>query len=152
MLAEWAAEKLGITGAALEDYVKAVRKADLAEKGDDDVFRKVKQDFADKGVAITDAEIRTAMGQFLWQSRLRYRGRQQVAQAEPQARTAEMRAAASRGQRRSRFLRRKPAQEASEAQDALGPWPVPRLAVDVAHVAALDDRGTPTLTRTGAHV
>jgi hypothetical protein len=65
MLAEWAAEKLGITGAALEDYVKAVRKADLAEKGDDDVFRKVKQDFADKGVAITDAEIRAAMGQFL---------------------------------------------------------------------------------------
>jgi hypothetical protein len=65
MLAEWAAAKLGITGAALEDYVKAVRKADLAEKGDDDVFRKVKQDFVDKGVAITDAEIRAAMGEFL---------------------------------------------------------------------------------------
>jgi hypothetical protein len=65
MLAEWAAAKLGITGAALEDYVKAVRKADLAEKGDEDVFRKVKQDFADKGVAITDAEIRAAMGEFL---------------------------------------------------------------------------------------
>jgi hypothetical protein len=65
MLAEWAAAKLGITGAALEDYVKAVRKADLAEKGDEDVFRKVKQDFVDKGVAITDAEIRAAMGEFL---------------------------------------------------------------------------------------
>jgi hypothetical protein len=65
MLAEWAAAKLGITGVALEDYVKAVRKADLAEKGDEDVFRKVKQDFADKGVAITDAEIRAAMGEFL---------------------------------------------------------------------------------------
>ena len=65
MLAEWAGAKLGITGAALEDYVKAVRKADLAEKGDEDVFRKVKQDFADKGVAVTDAEIRAAMGEFL---------------------------------------------------------------------------------------
>ena len=65
MLAEWAAAKLGITGDALEDYVKAVRKADLAEKGDEDVFRKVKQDFVDKGVAITDAEIRAAMGEFL---------------------------------------------------------------------------------------
>ena len=65
MLAEWAAAKLGITGTALEDYVKAVRKADLAEKGDEDVFRKVKQDFVDKGVAITDAEIRAAMGEFL---------------------------------------------------------------------------------------
>lgn len=65
MLAEWAAAKLGIEGAAVEDYVKAVRKADLAEKGDDDVFRKVKQDFADKGVAVEEAEIRKAMGEFL---------------------------------------------------------------------------------------
>jgi hypothetical protein len=65
MLAEWAAGKLGIDGAALEDYVRAVRKADLAEKGDDDVLRKVKKDFADKGVAIDDAEIRKMMGEFL---------------------------------------------------------------------------------------
>jgi hypothetical protein len=65
MLAEWAAAKLGITGAALEDYVKAVRKADLAEKGDDDVFRKVKKDLADNGVKVSDDEIRTAMGEFL---------------------------------------------------------------------------------------
>jgi hypothetical protein len=42
MLAEWAGAKMGVTGAALEDYIKAVRKADLEEKGDDDVFRKVK--------------------------------------------------------------------------------------------------------------
>jgi hypothetical protein len=65
MLAEWAGAKLGITGAALEDYIKEVRKADLAEKGDDDVFRKVKKDFADKGVAVSDADIRKAMGEFL---------------------------------------------------------------------------------------
>ena len=65
LLAEWAAGRLGITGDALEEYIKAVRKADLAEKGDDDVLRKVKQDFAEKGVAITDAEIRKAMDEFL---------------------------------------------------------------------------------------
>lgn len=65
LLAEWAGAKLGITGAALDDYIKAVRKADLAEKGDDDVLRKVKQDFADKGVTIADAEIRKAMNEFL---------------------------------------------------------------------------------------
>jgi hypothetical protein len=65
MLAEWAGAKLGITGAALEDYIKEVRKADLAEQGDDDVFRKVKKDFADKGVAVADADIRKAMGEFL---------------------------------------------------------------------------------------
>jgi len=68
MLAEWAAAKLGITGTELEAYIKEVRKADLAEKGDDDVFRKVKKDFADKGVAITDADIRKAMGEFLAQA------------------------------------------------------------------------------------
>lgn len=65
MLAEWAGAKLGITGAELEEYIKAVRKADLAEKGDDDVLRKVKQDFADKGVAIDDAEIRRTMNELL---------------------------------------------------------------------------------------
>ena len=65
MLAEWAASKLAIRGAELEEYVRAVRKADLAEKGDDDVFRKVQKDFADKGLTVPDAEIRKAMGEFL---------------------------------------------------------------------------------------
>jgi hypothetical protein len=65
MLAEWAAAKLGITGAAVDDYVKAVRKADLEEKGDDDVVRKVSADFAAKGVVVADADIRTQMGEFL---------------------------------------------------------------------------------------
>ncbi|MEQ1672127.1 MAG: DUF1476 domain-containing protein, partial [Hyphomicrobium sp.] len=64
-LAEWAGGKLGLTGAALEDYIKAVRKADLAEKGDDDVFGKVKADFAAKGVAVSDADIRKVMGEAL---------------------------------------------------------------------------------------
>ena len=65
MLAEWAGAKLGITGPALDEYIKAVRKADLAEKGDDDVVRKVKQDFADKGLAVDEAEIRKVMGEFI---------------------------------------------------------------------------------------
>ena len=65
MLAEWAAGKLGLTGPAVEDYVKAVRKADLAEKGDHDVFRKIRKDFDDKGVAVADEDIRKAMLDFL---------------------------------------------------------------------------------------
>lgn len=64
-LAEWAAPKLGITGPAVDDYVKAVRKSDLAKAGDDDVFDKVKADFAAKGVTIADTDIRKAMGEFL---------------------------------------------------------------------------------------
>lgn len=65
LVAEWAAGKLGITGPALDDYIKAVRKADLAEKGDDDVFRKIRQDFDAKGVKITDVEIRKMMTECL---------------------------------------------------------------------------------------
>lgn len=65
MIAEWAAAKLGIAGSALEDYIKAVRKADLAEKGDDDVVRKIRADFDAKNIAVTDMEIREAMLKFL---------------------------------------------------------------------------------------
>lgn len=64
-LAEWAGAKLGLSGADLEAYVKAVRKADLAEAGDDDVFGKVKADLAAKGLNIADAEIRKVMGEAL---------------------------------------------------------------------------------------
>ena len=65
MLAEWAAAKLGMTGAAVDDYIKAVRKADLDEKGDHDVYRKVKADFDAKGVAITETDLRRQMNDFL---------------------------------------------------------------------------------------
>jgi hypothetical protein len=65
LLAEWAAAKLGITGDALPDYVKAVLRADLAEKGEEDVFRKLRKDFDAKGVSVSDAEIRQVMGDFL---------------------------------------------------------------------------------------
>jgi hypothetical protein len=65
MLGEWAAEKLGITGAGVEDYVKAVRKADLTQKGDEDVLQKLRDDFSAKGISISDQEIRTAMDSFL---------------------------------------------------------------------------------------
>lgn len=64
-LAEWAGAKLGLTGGELEDYIKAVRKADLAEKGDDDVFGKVKADLVAKGLNVSDQEIRTFMAEAL---------------------------------------------------------------------------------------
>lgn len=65
MIAEWAAAKLGMTGAAVEDYVKAVRRADLQEKGDEDVFRKIRGDLDAKSVSASDIEIREAMLKFL---------------------------------------------------------------------------------------
>lgn len=65
LLAEWAAAKLGMTGTDIEDYIKAVRKADLAEKGDEDIFRKIRKDFDEKGVKVADAEIRTKISDLL---------------------------------------------------------------------------------------
>ena len=65
LLGEWAAGKMGLSGAAVDDYVKAVRKADLTTKGDEDVFQKVSKDFKDKGVAVSDAELRKAMADCL---------------------------------------------------------------------------------------
>jgi hypothetical protein len=65
LLAEWAAAKLGITGEAVPDYTRSVVKADLEEKGDDDVFRKLKNDFAAAGVNVSDTEIRTQMSELL---------------------------------------------------------------------------------------
>ena len=61
LLGLWAAEKLGITGDAAAAYAKTVVIADLEEAGDDDVFRKVAADFAAKGVAVPDAELRRRM-------------------------------------------------------------------------------------------
>ena len=65
MLAEWAGAKLGLSAADLEDYIKAVRRADLEEKGDDDVMRKVKGDLDAKSLGVTEAEIREVMSEFL---------------------------------------------------------------------------------------
>jgi hypothetical protein len=61
LLGLWAAEKMGIIGDAAAAYAKTVVIADLEEAGDDDVFRKVAADFADKGIAISDADIRSKM-------------------------------------------------------------------------------------------
>lgn len=61
LVAEWAAAKLGLSGDAVATYVKEVRRADLIEKGDEDVFRKIRKDFDDKGVKVSDAELRKAL-------------------------------------------------------------------------------------------
>jgi hypothetical protein len=68
LLGEWAAGKLGISGAGIDDYVKALRKADLTMKGDDDVFQKLRKDFDAKGVAVSDADLRRAMSDCLAQA------------------------------------------------------------------------------------
>jgi hypothetical protein len=65
LLGQWAAEKLGLTGAEAEAYAKAVVAADFEEAGDDDVFRKIRKDFDAKSVAQSDHQIRRTMDELL---------------------------------------------------------------------------------------
>jgi hypothetical protein len=65
LLGMWAGEKLNKSGDDLAEYAMAVVASDLAERGDDDVLRKVSGDFKSGQIAISDAEIRTKMDQLL---------------------------------------------------------------------------------------
>jgi len=57
----WAAEKLGMTGAAAETYAAEVVTADVDKPDSDSVFSKLRKDFDDKGVAQSDHQIRRTM-------------------------------------------------------------------------------------------
>jgi hypothetical protein len=68
LLGLWAAEKLGLSGPAADAYAKEVVVADFEEAGDDDVLRKVSKDFAAKGVAQSDQQIRQMMDALMIQA------------------------------------------------------------------------------------
>jgi hypothetical protein len=65
LLGLWAAEKLGLTGDEAQAYAREIVKADLAEPGEEDVFRKVRSDFDAKGIAESDHQIRRMMGDLM---------------------------------------------------------------------------------------
>ncbi len=65
LLGLWAAEKLGLSGDEAQSYAREVVKADLAEPGEEDVFRKVRGDFDAKGVDQSDHQIRRMMGDLM---------------------------------------------------------------------------------------
>lgn len=64
-LGKWAAELLGLSGAAVEDYENALIAADLEEAGEEDIFRKLRRDFDAKGVTQSDHQIRRQMAELL---------------------------------------------------------------------------------------
>ncbi|MCC6889109.1 MAG: DUF1476 domain-containing protein [Hyphomicrobiales bacterium] len=68
LLGLWAAEKLGRKGPDAETYAKEVVIADFEESGEDDVFRKIRNDLDAAGVAVSDQEIRTAMVDLMGQA------------------------------------------------------------------------------------
>ena len=65
LLGLWAAELLGKTGEAAEEYAKSVVVADFEEAGDEDVFRKVRADFDAASVSQSDHQIRRTMEELL---------------------------------------------------------------------------------------
>jgi hypothetical protein len=65
LLGLWAAEKLGLKDAAADAYVKDVIAAEFGPGGDEDVLRKIRQDFDAKGVGLSDHQIRRTMEEFL---------------------------------------------------------------------------------------
>jgi hypothetical protein len=65
LLGLWAAGKLGKSGTEAEAYAKSVVVADFEEAGDEDVVRKLKNDFALANLGIDDSEIRSVMTELL---------------------------------------------------------------------------------------
>ena len=65
LLGLWAADHMGITGEDAEAYAKQVVIADFEEVGEEDVFRKIRQDFDAKGVDQSDHQIRRHMEEFM---------------------------------------------------------------------------------------
>jgi hypothetical protein len=68
MLGLWVAAKLGLSGDAANDYSRTVVEAEFGDGGDADVIRKVTGDLTAKGVAVTDADIRARMEEFMAQA------------------------------------------------------------------------------------
>ena len=61
-IGQWVSQILGYNPDQEKDYIQSVIKADFAEAGDEDVFRKVKADLKDQN--ISDEEIRKKMDEF----------------------------------------------------------------------------------------
>jgi hypothetical protein len=68
LLGLWAAEKLGLSGDTANDYAKTVVAAEFGEGHDADVVRKVMDDLAARGIAVTEPQIRTKMDELMAQA------------------------------------------------------------------------------------
>ena len=65
LLGLWAADLMGVNGAAAETYAKEVVEADFKEPGEEDVFEKVMADLKDKGVDVSEHRVRKEMSDLL---------------------------------------------------------------------------------------
>lgn len=61
LLGLWAAQSLGLTGAAAERYAQEVLQSDLQKPGSDDIVGKVCADFKKQGVAHDETRVRVEL-------------------------------------------------------------------------------------------
>jgi hypothetical protein len=72
----WAAELMGLTGAAADDYAKSVVMADMEEPGPEDIFRKIRADFDLQSVQLSDHQVRAKLEECLATARLQIKAGQ----------------------------------------------------------------------------
>lgn len=75
LLGIWVADLIGKSGDEVMPYVLEVIKSDMEEPGDDDVFRKIKQDIIAAGVQLSDVEIRSRMDVLMTEARAQVVGK-----------------------------------------------------------------------------
>ncbi|PHS40254.1 MAG: hypothetical protein COA91_04575 [Robiginitomaculum sp.] len=69
LLGLWVAELIGKSGKDADAYAVEVVVSDMEEPGDEDVFRKVKQDLIAHGIEMSDIEIRQRMDVLMTEAR-----------------------------------------------------------------------------------
>jgi hypothetical protein len=64
LLGQWAAGEMGLSGAAVDDYVKTVIQAGLIGKGADPVYEKIQADFTAHKVSHSSPAVHRKMEEF----------------------------------------------------------------------------------------
>ncbi|OUS18969.1 hypothetical protein A9Q97_00040 [Rhodospirillales bacterium 47_12_T64] len=65
LLGLWAADLMGLTGDAANEYAKTVVKADLIEPGEEDVKQKVLKDFQSRNVDKSEHQLERTMAELM---------------------------------------------------------------------------------------
>jgi hypothetical protein len=65
VLGQWAAEQLGLSDQEASAYVEEIRKSTVVAQGDEQIVRKLSQDFESAGVPVSEGEIQERMNELL---------------------------------------------------------------------------------------
>ena len=64
LLALWAAERMGLAGAAAEAYARQIVEGEVRHRGDDDLVAHIVRDAAGKGVSLDAARVRAELTRY----------------------------------------------------------------------------------------